>query len=63
MSPVTLSILNELGQEVKRLVDTRQHPAGAYEVKFDASSLASGTYTYRLVMDNSAQSGRFVVNY
>jgi hypothetical protein len=63
MSPVTLSIYDELGQEVKRIVDTRQHPAGAYEVKFDASTLSSGTYTYRLMMDNSTRSGRFVVNY
>ncbi len=63
MSTVTLSIYDELGKEVKRLVETRQHPAGAYEVKFDASALASGTYTYRLVMDNASRSGRFVVNY
>lgn len=63
MSPVTLSVYDELGKEVKRLVETRQHPAGAYEVKFDASALASGTYTYRLVMDNASRSGRFVVNY
>ncbi len=44
---VTLKVYNLLGQEVATLVN-EQKPAGNYEVKFDASSLASGVYVYRL---------------
>ena len=46
-APVVLKIYNVLGQEVKTLVDQNQK-AGKYTVRFDASSLASGMYFYRL---------------
>jgi len=36
-----------LGKEVKTLVN-EQKPVGRYEVKFDASDLATGVYIYRL---------------
>ncbi|NLT50021.1 MAG: T9SS type A sorting domain-containing protein [Ignavibacteria bacterium] len=44
---VTLKIFNLLGQEVATLVN-QQQTAGNYEVKFDASNLASGVYLYKL---------------
>ncbi|SMO94200.1 T9SS type A sorting domain-containing protein [Gracilimonas mengyeensis] len=44
---VTLTVYNMLGQKVGTLVNTRQ-TAGLHEVQFDASSLASGSYMYRL---------------
>ncbi len=44
---VTLKVYNILGQEVMTLVNDTQRP-GVYEVKFDASGLASGVYFYRL---------------
>jgi len=49
LSPVTVSlkVFNLLGQEVATLVN-EQKPAGNYEVKFDASNLASGIYLYKL---------------
>ncbi len=47
---VSLKVYNLLGQEVATLTDDR-HMAGAHEVRFDGSNLASGTYVYRLSVD------------
>ncbi len=50
-SNVRLAIYNILGQEVSVLVN-KFKSTGTYEVNFDASSLASGIYIYRLQADN-----------
>jgi hypothetical protein len=52
-SVVRLSVYDMLGREVSVLVIERKD-AGVYEVKFDASGLASGVYLYRM------QAGSFV---
>ncbi|PIW99579.1 MAG: hypothetical protein COZ80_04605, partial [Ignavibacteria bacterium CG_4_8_14_3_um_filter_37_9] len=44
---VTLKIYDILGNEVRTLVN-EQKEMGKYTVQFDASSLASGMYIYRL---------------
>jgi hypothetical protein len=44
---VTLKVYNQLGQEVRTLV-SEDLQAGSYEATFDASTLASGMYFYRL---------------
>ncbi|NLT52590.1 MAG: T9SS type A sorting domain-containing protein [Ignavibacteria bacterium] len=44
---VVLKIFDMLGRETTTLVNAQQ-PAGYYEVKFDASNLASGIYLYNL---------------
>jgi hypothetical protein len=44
---VTLKIYDVLGSEVATLIN-EEKPAGSYEVQFDATSLSSGTYFYRL---------------
>ena len=49
VSNVQLLIYNALGMEVATLVNARQAP-GNYEVKFDASRLASGVYFYRFTV-------------
>jgi hypothetical protein len=49
---VTLRIYNLLGQEVQTLVDQVQEP-GRYTASFDARSLATGIYFYRI------QAGQF----
>jgi len=52
-NPVNLKIYDVLGNEVATLVNEVQ-PNGNYEVEFNASGLASGTYFYKL------QSGEFI---
>lgn len=46
-SEVSLKVFDMLGREVATLVSGRQ-AAGVYQVQFNASGLASGTYLYRL---------------
>ena len=59
---VTIIVYDELGKEVARVVDHQFHPAGTYEVRYDASKLISGSYIYRFQLDNHrALSGRMVV--
>ena len=56
-SHVSLSVFNTLGQRVSLLVDGKQE-AGYHEVNFNASSLTSGVYFYRLqASDPSTSSG------
>jgi hypothetical protein len=52
-SHVSLTVYDILGREVSVLVNEKRE-AGAYEVKFDGSNLASGVYFYRI------QAGSFV---
>jgi hypothetical protein len=52
-SNVKLTVFDILGREVTTLVNEEKQP-GTYEVKFDATSLSSGIYFYRL------QAGSFV---
>ncbi|MFH1198094.1 MAG: CotH kinase family protein [bacterium] len=46
-SKVTLKIFDVLGREISTLVD-REYSAGKYEVEFEAESIPSGIYFYRL---------------
>jgi len=46
-APVRLTIFDLSGQQVAQLIN-EELPAGRYEIPFDASSLASGVYLYRL---------------
>jgi hypothetical protein len=49
---VEMKVYNLLGQVVATLVNG-QYATGSYEVKWDAKSLASGLYFYRLTVDNN----------
>ncbi|RPI72057.1 MAG: T9SS C-terminal target domain-containing protein [Ignavibacteriales bacterium] len=51
---VNLIIYNMLGEQVEVLISNQLTEAGVHSVRFDASTLASGTYIYRL------QAGSFV---
>jgi hypothetical protein len=46
-SDVNLTVYNMLGQRVATLLNESRN-AGRYSVSFDASSLSSGLYFYRL---------------
>jgi hypothetical protein len=52
-SAVSLKVFDVLGREVATLVNERQE-AGAYNIAFNAKTLSSGIYFYRL------QAGNFV---
>jgi len=57
---VTLKIYNVLGQEVSTLVN-KQHQPGNYEVVFDASSLPSGTYFYKLTAGDFSETKKLLL--
>jgi hypothetical protein len=57
---VTLKVFNLLGQEVATLVNQNQN-AGNYVVNFNASSLSSGIYMYRIQADNTSLTRKMVV--
>lgn len=50
-SLVNLEVYDMLGRKVETLIDGEQKSAGNYSATFDASSLSSGTYIYRLSAD------------
>ena len=50
---VTLKVYDVIGNEITTLVNEQRAP-GTYEVRFDAGSLASGVYVYKL------QAGSFI---
>jgi hypothetical protein len=47
-SNIDLRIYDALGREVAVLINNQFMSAGSYNVKFNASNLASGTYIYRI---------------
>jgi len=52
---VKLIVYDLLGKEVKTLLSEERNP-GSYEVNFDAAGLSSGTYVYRLQVNNFVDS-------
>ncbi|MGM0745912.1 MAG: PQQ-binding-like beta-propeller repeat protein, partial [Bacteroidota bacterium] len=59
-SAVRIEIYNIAGQKILTLVDEIRTP-GSHVIPFDAGSLASGVYIYRLVTDNFAESKKMVL--
>jgi len=53
---VSLKIYDILGREIASLIKSEVKSAGTYEVTFDASVLASGTYIYKLTANNQTVS-------
>ncbi|MEO1632014.1 MAG: T9SS type A sorting domain-containing protein, partial [Bacteroidota bacterium] len=59
-SPVTVSVFDVLGRRVALLVDN-QVQEGIQTVRFDASSLASGVYLYRVETAERSTTGRLLL--
>ena len=57
---VVLKVYDIMGKEVTTLVNANQD-AGKYEVKFDATNLASGMYEYQLITNDFNQSKRMMI--
>ncbi|TAL67862.1 MAG: T9SS type A sorting domain-containing protein [Bacteroidetes bacterium] len=60
-SRVTLSISDNLGIEVKRLIDNFYFEQGTSNISFDASDLSSGVYFCTLKADDYIKTIKFVV--
>lgn len=58
---VSLKVFNLLGQEVASLAANEFMQAGSYSYKFNASSLASGTYIYRLEAGDFVQTKKMTL--
>ena len=56
---VTLKVFDILGREVAALVNKVQEP-GTYEVQFNAGSLSSGIYFYKLEVYAPGRAGKFI---
>ena len=52
-SVVTLKVYNLLGQEVAALIDGTSMSAGVHDLTFNASSVPSGVYLYRVTAEGS----------
>ena len=57
---VSLKVYDMLGREVATLVNEEKMP-GVYQVNFDGSSLASGTYLYRLQVGGDTQVKKMIL--
>lgn len=57
---VLLKVYNLLGKEVATLVNEYK-PAGSYEINFDASTLSSGIYFYKLVTGSFSETKKMIL--
>jgi hypothetical protein len=58
---VELIVFDILGRKVKTLISSEVRNPGRYEVSFNASSLASGVYIYRLTTKNYSQARKMLL--
>lgn len=59
-SKVTLKVYNQLGQEVKTLVDGFKEK-GVYNVDFDGKDLSSGIYIYKIQAGEFSQTSKMIL--
>jgi len=56
----TIKVYDVLGNEIATIVDEYK-PAGKYEVEFNAGNLTSGTYFYKIISDNFAETRKMIL--
>ena len=61
MVSVRLDVFNVIGQRVATLVNNELYTSGVHQVQFDASSLASGMYFYRLQSGNTVITNKMML--
>jgi len=57
---ISMKVYNELGKEVKSLVNETKS-AGTYEVEFNASNLSSGVYYYKLQAGSFTETKKMIL--
>jgi len=57
---ITLKVYDILGSEVAVLISEKK-PAGKYEIKFNATGLASGMYIYKLTSGNYSSAKKLML--
>ena len=57
---VSLAVYNLLGEQVASLVN-RVQKAGRYDVEYNASTLSSGVYVYRIKTENFTSSKKLIL--
>jgi len=57
---VKLNVYDLLGREVESLVNKEQ-PSGNYKVEFNASSLTSGIYFYKLECNGFSKTSKLIL--
>jgi endoglucanase len=60
-STVTLSIFDADGRRISALLDRKKAGVGSHEVRFDATSLPSGIYVYRIEAGGQRLTGRMTL--
>jgi hypothetical protein len=60
MSFVSLKVYDVLGNEIVTLIN-EEKPIGSYEVEFDASSLSSGVYSYKIQAGNFIETKKMIL--
>jgi len=59
-SQVSLNIINVLGSEIETLIN-EEKPVGTYELEWNAASLPSGVYFYRLQAGDFVQTRKMIL--
>ena len=60
ISRVIIKVYDILGNEVETLVNENKEP-GMYEIEFNAQSLTSGTYIYRITADSFVEAKKMIL--
>jgi len=58
---VTLKIYDELGREIRTIINNIYLNAGYYPIRFEAGNLASGVYYYRLITKDYKEEKKMVI--